>query len=101
MWYIKKFSLRKVKGGLHPVIMVTMNGQRVRALVDTGANITCHGTKVDGVVHGTLDIAGLIVGVTMPRFKIPGGYKLLIGSDILAKTNALIDYKRKEITLMR
>ena len=100
MWYIKRFSLRKVKGGIHPTMMVTMNGRRVRALIDTGANITCHGMNVE-VIHGTLDIAGLIVGVTMPRFKIPGGYKLLIGSDILAKTNALIDYKRKEITLMR
>lgn len=90
------FTLKPIGGGFHPVITAYINGTPVEALIDTGANITLHNMEHD-VVEGELRIGLMTCNVKLRKYEIVGGYKLLIGSDLFAKTGAVIDYVNKKI----
>ena len=88
-----KFTIKKVGGGFHPVIDVKLNGRKVKALIDTGANITCS----DFEINGTVIIGKHIFKGTIKGYKLPNNYELIIGSDILVKTGAIINYRNNTI----
>ena len=98
---IHPFELAEIKGGFHPLITVIINGIEVVALIDTGANISCHNMFGETVVTTYLRIGNMVFQGKMPYYKIAGDYKLIIGSDILRKTNAIIDYRLRKITFHR
>lgn len=96
-----KFTLKKIHGGYHPIIYCILNGEKVEALIDTGANISCHGFETSDPVHATIKMGSMVVGCTLPHYKIPGTkYLLLIGSNLLLKAGAVIDYRNRKITFL-
>ena len=95
----KRFKIVKVNSGFHPVMNVIINGITVQALIDTGANVSCHNLFGEKTIEAYLRIDEIVFQGYLPYYNIPGGYKLIIGSDLLLKTDATIDYKLKELTL--
>lgn len=93
-----KFKLIKIGGGYHPIIDIIFNGSKTQALIDTGANRSIV-TKGQIIAPSIIEIAGY-------EFSIPTDYvksypihsvEAIIGTDILIKLGAIINYQNKTI----
>lgn len=91
------FTLKPIGGGFHPVITAYLNGKAVEALIDTGANVTLQDIDCSPI-EGQLRVGTIVVNVKLKQYDIPGDYQLLIGSDFMVKTGAVIDYNAKTMT---
>jgi hypothetical protein len=88
------FTIKPIGGGFHPVITAYLNGMAVEALIDTGANVTVAKEQIEGQMR----VGTIVVNVKLKQYDIPGNYQLLIGSDFMVKTGAVIDYTTKTMT---